>query len=239
MGHNPAMLELALKALIAYLLGTLLGSLILGRLRGVDIRSMGSGNAGATNALRTQGKLFGASVLILDMGKGVLAVAWVPALVLPGVGLQGVGLQGMGLQGMGLQGMGMDAHLPREWLALACGLAVILGHVYPVWFDFRGGKGVATVVGVIGALEPRLLVPLFSCWFIVLLLSGYVGLASMLAGVGLVIAVYWSDPGNTPLLWFCILITAFVFYTHRGNLQRMAAGTESRTRLWLFRSRAV
>ncbi len=227
MSHNPAMLELALKALVAYLLGTLLGSLILGRLRGVDIRSMGSGNAGATNALRTQGKLFGASVLILDMGKGVLAVAWLPALILPGVGLPGMG------------DMGMDAHLPREWLALACGLAVILGHVYPVWFDFRGGKGVATVVGVIGALEPRLLVPLLSCWFIVLLLSGYVGLASMLAGVGLVITVYWSDPGNTPLLWFCILITAFVIYTHRGNLQRMAAGTENRARLWLFRSRAV
>jgi glycerol-3-phosphate acyltransferase PlsY len=217
MGHNPVMLELGLKALIAYLLGTLLGSLILGRLRGVDIRSMGSGNAGATNALRTQGKIFGASVLILDMAKGALAVAWVPALMLPGV----------------------DAHLARQWLALACGLAVILGHVYPVWFDFRGGKGVATVVGVIGALEPRLLAPLFVCWFLVLLVSGYVGLASMLAGVGLVIAAYWFDPGNTPLLLFCILVTAFVIYTHRGNLARMAAGTESRARLWLFRSRTA
>ena len=82
MGDNPVMLELGLKSLIAYLLGTLLGSLILGRLKGVDIRRMGSGNAGATNALRTQGKAFGLSVLILDIGKGVLAVAWVPALSL-------------------------------------------------------------------------------------------------------------------------------------------------------------
>jgi glycerol-3-phosphate acyltransferase PlsY len=212
------MLELGLKSLIAYLLGTLLGSLILGRLRGVDIRSMGSGNAGATNALRTQGKAFGLSVLSLDIGKGVLAVAWVPALNLPYVGL--------------------DPAVTRQWLTLACGLAVILGHVYPVWFGFRGGKGVATVVGVIGGLEPRLLVPLFSCWLLVVLLTGYVGLASMLAGVGLVIAVYWFDPDNTPLLGFCILVTALVIYTHRGNLARMAAGTESRARrLWLFRSR--
>src|SRR5712671_2974901 len=188
------MLELALKSLIAYLLGTLLGSLILGRLKGVDIRSMGSGNAGATNALRTQGRAFGLSVLILDIGKGVLAVSWVPALILPGVDL--------------------DPQVSRQ--------------------------GVATVVGVIGALDPRLLVPLFSCWFIVVLLTGYVGLASMLAGVGLSIAVYRFDPGNTPLLEFCILVTAFVIYTHRSNLARMAAGTEGRARrLWLFRSRAV
>ena len=213
------MLELGLKTLIAYLLGTLLGSLILGRLRGVDIRSMGSGNAGATNALRTQGKGFGLSVLILDIGKGVLAVLWVPALVLPGVGL--------------------DADVSRQWLALACGFAVIVGHVYPVWFGFRGGKGVATVVGVVGALQPRLLLPLLSCWFVVVLLTGYVGLASMLAGVGLVVAVFFFDPGDTPLLAFCILITAFVIFTHRVNIARMAAGTEHRARLWLFRSRAA
>ncbi len=213
------MLELGLKTLIAYLLGTLLGSMILGRLRGVDIRSMGSGNAGATNALRTQGKGFGLSVLVLDIGKGVLAVSWLPALVLPGVAL--------------------DADVPRQWLALACGFAVILGHVYPVWFGFRGGKGVATVVGVVAALEPRLVLPVFSCWFIVLLLTGYVGLASMLAGVALVAAVYIFDAGDIPLLAFCILVTALVIFTHRANIARMAAGTEHRARLWLFRSRAA
>src|SRR5208283_2707202 len=115
-------LELGTKSLIAYLLGSLLASLILGRIRGVDIRKMGSGNAGATNALRTQGKVFGLAVLLLDIGKGVLAVRWVPGLSLPGVGV--------------------DPGLSREWLTLACGLAVIVGHVYPVWFGFRGGKGV-------------------------------------------------------------------------------------------------
>ncbi|MDB6082616.1 MAG: glycerol-3-phosphate acyltransferase PlsY [Gammaproteobacteria bacterium] len=213
------MLELAVKSLVAYLLGTLLGSLILGRIRGVDIRNMGSGNAGATNALRTQGKVFGASVLILDIAKGAAAVLWVPMLVLPGVA--------------------PDPSISRHWLALACGIAVILGHVYPVWFGFRGGKGVATVVGVIGALDPRLLAPLILCWFCIVLLTGYVGLASILAGAALIIVVHLFEPADTPLLVFCILVTALVIYTHRGNIARMAAGTEHRARrLWLFRSRA-
>jgi glycerol-3-phosphate acyltransferase PlsY len=214
------MLELGLKSLIAYLIGTLLGSLILGRFRGIDIRSMGSGNAGATNALRTQGKAFGLAVLLVDIGKGVAAVLWVPSLVLPGVGL--------------------DAGLSREWLSIACGGAVILGHVYPVWFGFRGGKGVATVVGVIGALQPWLLLPLILCWFVVVVLTGYVGLASMLAGMGLVVAVYLVTPGDTPLLEFCMLTTGFVIFTHRTNIVRMVEGTENRARrLWLFRSRTA
>jgi acyl phosphate:glycerol-3-phosphate acyltransferase len=214
------MLELGVKLLIAYLLGTVLGSLILGRLRGVDIRRMGSGNAGATNALRTQGKLFGFLVLLIDVSKGLLAVWWLPAAVLPGIGI--------------------DADVPRAWLVVACGFAVILGHVYPVWFDFRGGKGAATVVGVVAALELRLLLPLLGSWVIVLLLTGYVGLATMLSTIALVAAVYIIEPGNVPLLSFCVAVSAFVIYTHRGNIARMRAGKESRVRrLWLFRSRAT
>ena len=214
------MLELGVKILAAYLLGTVLGSLILGRLRGVDIRSMGSGNAGATNALRTQGKLFGFLVLSMDIAKGVLAVLWLPAAVLPGVGI--------------------DPALSREWLALACGFAVIVGHVYPVWFGFRGGKGAATMVGVIAAVELRLLAPLLLTWFAVLVLTGYVGLATMLSGVALVAAVYVLEPNNIPLLTFCIGVSLFVIYTHRSNIARMRAGQENRVRrLWLFRSRAA
>jgi acyl phosphate:glycerol-3-phosphate acyltransferase len=214
------MLELGVKILIAYLLGALLGSLILGRLRGVDIRSMGSGNAGATNALRTQGKLFGLLVLAVDIAKGLFVVWWLPNAALPAVGI--------------------DPDLPRAWLTVACGFAVIVGHVYPVWFSFRGGKGVATVVGVIAAVDPRLLAPLLLSWFVVLVLTGYVSLASMLSGLVLVAAAHVFAPDDVPLLTFCAAVTAFVIYTHRGNIARMRAGRESRVRrLWLFRSRAA
>ena len=214
------MLELGVKILMAYLLGTVLGSLILGRLRGVDIRSMGSGNAGATNALRTQGKLFGFLVLTVDIAKGVFAVWWLPTAALPAIGI--------------------DPDLPREWLTVACGFAVIVGHVYPVWFGFRGGKGAATMVGVVAAMEPRLLVPMLLCWFLALVLWGYVSLATMLSGVALVAAVCIVEPSNAPLLSFCVAMTVFVVYTHRSNIARMRAGQESRVRrLWLFRSRAA
>ena len=213
-----AMLELGVKSLIAYLFGGLLGSLILGRLRGVDIRRLGSGNAGATNALRTQGKLFGLAVLLIDAGKGVLAVLYLPGAPWPSA----------------------DPAVTREWLTLACALAVIVGHVYPVWFSFRGGKGVATMVGVIGALEPRLLIAVSIAWFAVLVLTGYVGLASMIAGAALVAFVYATEPDKVPLLVFCAVIELFVIFTHRANIARMLSGKEHRVqKLWLFRSRTA
>jgi len=214
------MLELGVKLLIAYLLGTLLGSLILGRLRGVDIRSMGSGNAGATNALRTQGKLFGFLVLAIDIAKGMVAVWWLPSAALPGIGI--------------------DLNVSREWLTAACGFAVIVGHVYPVWFEFRGGKGAATVIGVFAAMDLRLLLPLLLSWIIVLLLSGYVGLATMLSTVVLAVAVVVVQPNNIPLCTFCAAVAVFVIFTHRSNIVRMRAGKENRVRrLWLFRPRTV
>ena len=214
------MLELGVKLLIAYLLGTLLGSLILGRLRGVDIRHMGSGNAGATNAMRTQGRLFGFLVLVIDIAKGMAAVWWLPSAALPGIGI--------------------DPNVSREWLTVACGFAVIVGHVYPVWFDFRGGKGAATVIGVVAAMELRLLLPLLLSWIIVLLLSGYVGLATMLSTVVLAVSVVLLQPDDVPLCTFCVGVAGFVIFTHRSNIARMRAGKENRVRrLWLFRSRAA
>lgn len=212
------MFELGIKTLIAYLVGSLPGSLLFGRLRGVDIRALGSGNAGATNALRTQGKGFALLVLLFDIAKGALVVLALPAAAWPGA----------------------DPELSRVWLRFACGFAVIVGHVYPVWFDFRGGKGAATVVGVVGALEPRLLLPVSAAWFVVLLLSGYVGLATMCAGAALVLAVALWEPANTSLLGFAALLAAFIIFTHRANIVRMWRGNENRVRrLWLFRSRAA
>jgi glycerol-3-phosphate acyltransferase PlsY len=210
-------LELGLKLLIAYLLGSLMGALLVGRLRGVDIRTLGSGNAGGTNALRTQGKLFALAVVAIDVAKGWLAAAWLPGVQLPGVG--------------------SDADVARDWLVMGCALAVIVGHVFPVWYEFRGGKGAATLVGVLAAVVPDYLLPLLAIWLLVVMLTGYVGLATICACSALpVLIAVLATPPSVPLLWFAALTAAFVIFTHRSNIARMRAGTESRARrLWLLR----
>lgn len=211
------MLELGLKILLAYLLGALIGSLIVGRLRGgVDIRTMGSGNAGGTNALRTQGLGFAAWVMLIDVGKGWVATAWLPGLNIPLAGL--------------------DAAVDRNWLAVACAAAVVMGHVYPVWFGFRGGKGAATLVGVLAGLQPAALLPIFLVWLVVVLLSGFVGLATMLAVTSFPVYVAATAAHSEPaLLSFGCAMVIFVCYTHRANIARMLAGSENRARrLWLF-----
>ncbi len=212
------MLELGVKTLLAYLLGSVIGSLVVGRLRGgVDIRTLGSGNAGGTNALRTQGLGFAAWVMIIDAGKGWLAVAFLPALHLPLVGL--------------------DPAIDRLWLAVACASAVVVGHVYPVWYGFRGGKGAATLVGVLLGLKPLALVPVLVVWLLVLLLTGFVGLATMIAVASFSIYLGVTEVDSAgPLLLFGGAMLLFVCYTHRSNIERMRAGTENRVqRWWLFR----
>ena len=147
------MIELGCKALIAYLLGSVLGSLLLGRWRGVDIRTQGSGNAGATNAARTQGWSFAVWVIVIDVAKGWIAAALLPRLAIPGVEAGSAGL--------------------AAWLPAACGFAAIIGHVFPVWHGFRGGKGVATLVGAYAGLDIVLLAPLVLSWMAVVVVSGF------------------------------------------------------------------
>ena len=156
------MLELGLKVLLSYLAGALNGALIVGKLAGgIDIRTLGSGNAGGTNALRTQGKWFAFRVMVIDVGKGYLPPWLLPALALPGVPL--------------------DPEVSRTWLALACAGAAVVGHCYPVWFDFKGGKGAATAIGALLAIAPALTFPALVVWCVVLTATGFVGLATMLA----------------------------------------------------------
>jgi glycerol-3-phosphate acyltransferase PlsY len=211
------MLELGAKTLIAYLLGALIGSLIVGRLRGgVDIRTMGSGNAGGTNALRTQGIGFAVWVMLIDIGKGWVATALLPSLDIPSIGV--------------------DPDVDRQWLAVACATAAVVGHVYPVWFGFRGGKGAATLVGVLAGLQPSALLPVFLVWIAVVVLSGFVGLATMLAVTSFPVYIAaTSERPSAALLSFGCAMTIFVCYTHRANIARMLAGSENRARrLWLF-----
>jgi glycerol-3-phosphate acyltransferase PlsY len=210
--------ELVLKSLASYLLGSLIGSLIVGRLRGgVDIRKLGSGNAGGTNALRTQGKAFALWVLLIDIGKGIVATRLIAPLSLQGFGVAS------------------DAAW-QEWLPVACGVAVIVGHVYPLWHGFRGGKGVATLVGVLFGLDVFLLLSVILTWFVTVGLFGFVGLASIIAAasVPLIVIASGQQP-QTPLLTLGVVVALLVLYTHRTNLARMRAGTEPRARrLWLL-----
>ena len=211
------MSELFIKILTSYLLGSIVGSLVVGRLRGgVDIRTMGSGNAGGTNALRTQGKSFALWVLIIDIGKGWLATRVVAQMLIPGFMDASAGL--------------------RAWVPALCGVAAIVGHVYPVWHGFRGGKGVATLVGVVIGMDTWLLLPMLVTWFGAVMLFGFVGLASMLAAAS--VPIYVSAAGlepGLPLATFGVLVTALVVFTHRSNIARMRARTEPRARrLWLF-----
>lgn len=214
------MLELGVKSLLAYLLGSLIGSLLVGQLRGgVDIRKLGSGNAGGTNALRTQGWSFALWVMIIDIGKG-----WVAA-----------GL----LARMNLPGIGIDPQVERDWLAVACASAVVLGHVYPVWYGFRGGKGAATLIGVLVGLKPAAILPVFVVWLATVTLTGFVGLGTMLAVASFpAYLALMQVESSTALLSFGCLMTLFVCYTHRANIERMRSGTESKARrLWLLRPR--
>jgi glycerol-3-phosphate acyltransferase PlsY len=113
----------------------------------------------------------------------------------------------------------------------------MLGHVYPIWYGFRGGKGVATLLGAVLGIKAWLLLPMILTWLAGVIVFGYVGLASVLAAFALAVAIALTRAG-TPLLTFGILSALLILYTHRSNLARMRAGTESRARrLWLFGTR--
>ena len=212
------MIELLVKGGLSYLLGSIVGSLVIGGFRGVDIRALGSGNAGATNALRTQGKRIAFGVLVIDLAKGWIATHLIAPALLPGIAPAAPAL--------------------HPWCVTVCGLAVILGHVYPLWFGFRGGKGVATLVGAVLGIHPWLLLPMVLTWLWAVMLFGFVGLASMLSAFALAVAIALSAGSpRTPLVSFGVLVALLIVFTHRSNIARMRAGTESRARrLWLFGS---
>jgi glycerol-3-phosphate acyltransferase PlsY len=213
------LIDFILKVLLAYLLGSIVGSLLFGRLRGVDIRTQGSGNAGGTNALRTQGIWFALPVILIDIGKGWLAAAWLPALAVPGLPVAAGEL--------------------ALWLPAACATAAVVGHVYPVFHGFRGGKGAATVVGAVAGLMPAALPLTVLLWIAVIMVLGYVSLATMTAAclLPLVQLAVGAVPRG-PLLLFSLVMAVFVVYTHRSNIARLRAGTEPRARrLWLLAPR--
>ena len=212
------MLELGVKFLISYFIGSLMGALVMGRLRGgVDIRTMGSGNAGGTNALRTQGILFALGVVVIDVGKGVIGAGLVPGLNIPFVP--------------------EDPEISRTWLTLACAAAAVFGHVWPIYHGFKGGKGAATLIGTLVILAPKLIIAVLLVWGCMLLITGYVGLATMTAATALPVWLAFTRlPDGQPLFIYLVVMATFVIYWHRSNIRRMRAGTEDRnTKVMLFR----
>jgi acyl phosphate:glycerol-3-phosphate acyltransferase len=200
--------EIFAKLILGYLAGSIVGSLVVGRVRGIDIRQLGSGNAGGTNALRTQGKVFALAVVLIDVLKVVLPVLWLTDAALPG--------------------LGTNPAVPRETVAVAIATGAVLGHVWPLYFGFRGGKGMATLLGAYGAIQLVLLLPVVMTWVLVVLLRGYVGLATMVAAAAAPAWLAATGQAGRPLFWFALAMAGFVVWTHRVNIARMRAGTENR-----------
>lgn len=214
------MLELGSKFLISYFIGSLMGAMIAGKLwGGVDIRTMGSGNAGGTNALRTQGFAFALAVVVIDIGKGVIGAGVVPALQLPFVPV--------------------DPAISRTWLTMCCAAAAVVGHVWPIYYGFRGGKGGATLIGTMVVLAPQLIVVALCVFAGVLVVSGFVGLSTMSAATALPIWLVATElPAKQPLFIYTAVMALFVIYCHHSNIERMRQGNENRnTRVMLFRRR--
>ncbi|MDJ0794924.1 MAG: glycerol-3-phosphate 1-O-acyltransferase PlsY [Woeseiaceae bacterium] len=215
------MLELGVKFLISYFIGSLMGAMIVGKLRGgVDIRTMGSGNAGGTNAFRTQGIAFALGVVIIDVGKGVVGAGVVPGLELPFVP--------------------QDPEISRTWLTIACSAAAVFGHVWPVYHGFQGGKGAATFIGTLVIIAPMLIIGVLLVWASIVALTGYVGLATMTAATSLPIWIAATRlPDDQPLFIYLVVIAGCIIYWHRANIARMRAGNELRNpQLMLFKPKA-
>jgi len=202
------MIEAALAIIGGYLLGSISGALLLGKLRGVDIRTLGSGNAGGTNALRTVGWQFALSVILIDIGKGTAAAGLLP-LAAPLVATE-----------------------PLDFTTLSAlgGFSAVVGHIWPIFFRFRGGKGAGTAVGAIAVTAPWCLAPLLLVWLVTLIGTGYVGLATILAGLSLVPSMWMFGPEPLPgsLAALAIMLAVLLVFAHRANLARMLAGDENR-----------
>ena len=197
----PEILICLLTAIIAYLLGSIPFGWLVAKAKGVDIRSAGSGNIGATNAMRVLGKTAGITVLLLDALKGYVAAAWVPVMLLKC----------------------LNASPPDTAL-----LPVIAGHNYTCWLKFKGGKGIATTAGVYLALAPLALLIALIVFLLAVAVTKYVSMGSISAAIALPAAIWIMKPGDPCLGIATTALGVLAIYKHKGNIQRLRAGTENR-----------
>ena len=201
-------LALLAAVVLSYIIGSFPTSYIITRaLKGTDIRKSGSGNAGATNVLRTVGRLPAIITLLVDMFKGAFAVIIV---------------------GDFFYGYGID--LNYDFYRGLLALIVVSGHIWSVFLHFKGGKGVATTIGVGFALAPNALWPSLAIWVVVFMLSSYVSLASIIALVAFPIIAVLT---NTPIyiVLFSIAICAVSIYKHKENIDRILKGQENKIKI--------
>jgi len=185
---------------------------------GVDIRDYGSGNAGATNTFRVLGAKWGTFVMVVDMLKGVMAASLY--LLLPSIYL------------------GNDQELHRTNFQIGLGLAAILGHIFPIWADFKGGKGVATVFGMVLAIQPVVAVCCVSVFIAVLYLTRFVSLSSILASIAFPVFLLFIFHESVPLYRvFAIAVALLVILTHQKNINKLLNGNESKARILKYRDR--
>lgn len=198
-------------ALISYLIGSIPSGYIAGRIAGIDIRSAGSGNIGATNVTRTLGKRYGYPVFFADFSKGFGAVC-IATLV----------------------GKYFLAPPPYESLQIVAAAFCVIGNALPVWLHFRGGKGVATSAGALFGLMPFALLIGVVVWIVTFEITRYVSVASIIAALALPITVfvmmYFNQTNEFLYLYFTICLAAVVILRHRSNLSRLMRGTEQRFR---------
>jgi len=196
--------------LLGYFFGSFPAGYFAGRLAGVDVRTVGSGNIGATNVLRVLGKKWGYPVFIIDAVKGFIPVRL--ALILANQS---------------------PATKPyAEYFAILTALMAVAGHTFPVWLRFKGGKGVATSAGAVIGLMPLAVPLIFLIWVTVFETTRYVSLASIIAAVALPIIAglltFWKFVDTWALIYFSILIMLLVLWRHRSNFSRLLKGTEQR-----------
>lgn len=191
--------------ILSYLAGSFPTSIIVSRLfKGIDIRDHGSGNAGATNVYRIVGWQAALIVVIVDIGKGTLATVLISSLQL-----------------------GAMPDISHSFFQIMAGVSAILGHSYPIFAGFRGGKGVATGAGMIMGLYPLIFLICLGVFILIVISTGTVSLASMLAAVTLPVAVFFlNGTSDLPLFIFSLIIPLFIIYTHRENVGRLIRGEE-------------
>jgi glycerol-3-phosphate acyltransferase PlsY len=188
-----------------YLVGSIPTGYLLGKSRGIDVRLHGSGNIGATNVGRVMGRNWGFFAFACDFLKGFLPLYLVRTFVFPGTEPWTVSL-----------------------LLVVCGMAAILGHNYTPWLGFKGGKGIATSAGMLGALLPWVLVVALSLWIVAVLVTRTVSIASLLAAASLPLATAWFYPHQWVYFGLASLTGLLAAWRHRPNIQRLLAGTEPR-----------